>query len=1260
MMKKQFKLFFLFATAAAIALHAQDKPQIQKLPVIIDKISDNGLWGVSQKGSEVDGTLAPAGGIIYNLTTLAETDISDVSGLSGVGDVTDDGAIAVGECQGKPAYWSKNKNGWTILPMPDPYLQGRLNAVTPDGKFAVGYVIPPDFNWGAYPVLYDLTKDELIPLEGLPTLDMTNQDQRQNCFYDISADGRYISASLSVSYILPASLCSYIYDVQEKTYRMIGFTENFSGPWKPKWDNLYFVDGPAISHNGLYTTGTAYIVESISGSEFGNEYRSAFLYDYANDDFTVYNKKGENDIVGMAVLNDGTVFGVSPAVNPYANMLIRSGNYFVGLDQVFKQVYGIDFQEQTGYSVTGKPLSVSSDGRTFIMLPTTSETYILRMPEPLKDAAAKVDLLANYTSSPASGSVMGQLRNVRLTFDREIETNCSYNRITCVSEDGTESWNPLPSNGYIADGYNLSITFRSRDLRPGEVYTLTLPAGAVRIKGDRQVTNHEIKIKFTGRNAGAVTMTDCYPAEGASVSAIDASTNPMIVSFDATVRLADNAQAALYRVGEDEPFVSLNIASAANRIQLYPTSAQHLFSGTDYKVVIPAGTVTDISGTGANEEITINYRGAYVREISSDDRYLFASDCSDYDSFIFYEGDHFTPAATPAGWGFTANNPWYIVRSSSEVTDMAMAAHSMYTNEGKADDWMSTPQLFIPDTDCYLTFDAQSYLKSKQDKLKVYVYASGNVYNTFTSDIVDEIRTNGDLVFNEVLSPGESEEGLEDDWTRYTVSLAKYAGKDIYIAFVNENQNQSAIFMDNIHVVHDLKYLTTFVNETRVVNQNDIIIRGNITVASEVAKYSTVKMQLKDGEGTLISEISDEGLELAKDDVYNFEFPQPLSLVKGTVNPYSVEIALDTTTTIILGEVRNLSFQPVKKIVLEEYSGATCSNCPLGILAMENLERLYPENVVPVVLRAYGGDQLGIGIGSYVEFLGLEAAPSARINRGDVVFPMVSNMGDYMLSGAGLKDSETGADILTWLDVFRRELAEPADMDLEIESAYDAATQTVNAVCSVRNALNVKDSNVNIFAVITENGLTSFQDNGFSSVEDPDLGEWGKGGSNGSLVYPYTVNDVARGSFGTTYNGTGGLVPSEMESGKYYNANLRFTLPKNIENADNCFLTVMLIDAGKGTILNANRVALNGATGAVDKIAADGNDAIAIVAVDGKVIARAACDNLNVQVYAVDGRLVASAAGSDTVAVDLGGYRGTVIVKVNTDTANAVRKLAVE
>lgn len=1260
MMKKQFKLFFLFATAAAFALHAQDKPQIQKLPVIVDKISDNGLWGVSQKGSEVDGSLVPSGGVIFNLNTLVETDISDPSGVSGVADITDDGSVVVGECLGKPAYWSKAKNGWTTLPMPEPYKQGRLNAVTPDGKIAVGYVVPPDFDWGAYPVAYDLTTDELLPLEGLPRLDMTNLDQRQNCFYEISSDGRYVCASLSVSYIQPASLCSYIYDMQEKSYRMLGFTENFSGAWKPKWDNLYFVDSPSMSHNGMFTTGTAYMVEQIPGSEFGNEYRSAFLYDYVKDDFAVYNAKGENDIIGMSVLNDGTIYAITPALNPYSNMLVRSGNYFVALDQIFKQVYNIDFQEQTGYAVTGKPLSVSDDGRTLIMLPNTSETYILHMPEPLKDAAAKVDLMANYTSTPASGSVMGQLRSVRLTFDREVETNCSYNKIFCTSADGTEKWNPLSSNGYIADGYNVNITFRSRELRPGEVYTLTLPAGAVRLKGDRQVTNKEIQIKFTGRSAGAVKMTDCYPADGASVSAIDASSNPMIVTFDATVSVADNASAALYRVGEDEPFVYLSIISAANRIMLYPTSAQHLFSGTDYKVVIPAGTLTDISGAGANEEITINYRGAYVREISADDKYLFASDCSDYDSFIFYEGDHFTPSATPASWGFTANNPWYIVRSSSEVKDMAMAAHSMYTNEGKADDWMATPQLFIPDADCYLTFDAQSYLKNKQDVLKVYVYASGNVYNTFTADIVNDIRSNGDLVFSELLSPGESEEGLEEDWTRYTVSLAAYAGKDIYIAFVNENQNQSAIFMDNIHVVHDLKYLTTFVNESRVVNQDEIVIRGNITVASEVAEYSALKMQLKDGDGTLVSEISEDGLALAKDDVYNFEFPQPLSLAKGRLNRYSVEVALDDAVTTILGEVRNLSFRPVKKIVLEEYSGATCSNCPLGILAMENLEHLYPENVVPVVLRAYGGDELGIGMGGYVDFLGLQAAPSARINRGEVSFPMVSVMGDYIFSGAGLKDSETGADILTWLDLFRLELAQPADMDLEIESSYDASTETVNAVCSVRNALDVKDANINLFAVITENGLTSFQDNGFASVEDPDLGEWGKGGSYGSLVYPFTVNDVARGSFGTTYNGTGGLIPSEMENGKYYTTNLRVSLPKTVTNADNCFLTVMLIDAGKGTILNANRVALNGTTGSVDKIAADGNDAIAIVAADGNVIARAAGDYLRVQVYAVDGRLIASAAGNDTVAVGLGGYNGTVIVKAYTASANAVRKLAVK
>ncbi len=1242
------------ASVLPVLAFAQEKPEFKIMPEIAEQLSDNGQWAISQKASEVDGSLAPAGGAIYNLATGEITNISDKSGLSGVSDITDDGNIVVGECQGKPAFWNREKNAWQFLPMPDGYKQGRLTNVTPDGKTAIGYVIPPSFSWGAYPVAYDLSTSELLSIEGIPTLDMENEDKLQNCFHEISADGRYVLGSLSMSYLMPAALCQYIYDMQNHTYKMLGFIENRNGAWKPLVNGLHFVDGCSMSHSGKFVTGCAYMVEN-SGGEYPREYRSAFLYDIENDTFTVYNKEGESDIVGMAVLDNGYVYAITPAQNPYASCLVRSGDYYVPLEKIFSQVYGIDYQAATGFSVTGKPLSVSKDGMTMLMLPSTSDTYLLRLKEPLADAAAKVNLLDSYTAKPASGSIMSKLSTVTLTFERQVETNCPSSRIKMVSSDGKDELTPLSNNGFTATGNTVNISFRATQLRKGIEYTLTLPKGAIRIKGDRNVTTEEIKLTFHGRGTDAVVMTEVYPADGSAVSSVDISNNPVIITFDATINIADGAAASLFREGESEPFATLNILASGNRILLYPFAEQYLFSGTDYRIVIPAGSVTDISGEGGNEEISILYHGSYIRQVSSDERIIFASNCNDMNDFILFDGDHLKPVGAPAAWGFTADYPWYFVRSSETSSDMAMASHSMYSGGGKSDDWMSTPQLFIPDEDCYLTFDAQSYLKGKNDRLKIYIYESGKVYNTFTKAVVDDIRANGDLVFDTQLDPGKEEETLEDDWTNYTVSLAKYAGKDVYVVFYNDNQDQSAVFVDNIQVLRDLKYLVTVLSSSRVVAQNNATIRGNITVASDIETYDSAHLVLKDKDGTVISEISENGLSLKKDDIYNFSFDTPLSLTIGEVNPYTIEVSLGTRSTVVSGEVRDLSFEPTKRIVIEEYSGSSCANCPLGFQAVEHIGELYPGHLIPVVLRAYGGDLHGTGIGGYVSALGFTAAPSGRINRGDILFPMVSNDTDYLFSGEGLKDSTTGEDIICWLDAFRKELAQPADMDLDISSAFDESTRTINATCTVRNALNLDNASINVFAVVTENSLETYQDNNFTSIEDPDLGEWGKGGKYGSTVYPFIVNDVARATYGASYNGTAGLIPSTIEAGKEYTVNLSVPLTNKDINPNNCELTVMLIDSGRRTILNANRVALNGSTGAVEDIAG-GNSDIDVSYSDGTVYIKSDSQT-SARAYAADGRLISTASGTGALTLSLDGYNGTVIVKVASEKASKAFKI---
>ena len=105
-----------------------------------------------------------------------------------------------------------------------------------------------------------------------------------------------------------------------------------------------------------------------------------------------------------------------------------------------------------------------------------------------------------------------------------------------------------------------------------------------------------------------------------------------------------------------------------------------------------------------------------------------------------------------------------------------------------------------------LTFQSQSYLKSKEDRLKVIVYAADDVYTSLSKTIVDKMRYEGEVIYDEIQSPGKSEEDLAGDWTDNMVLLKKYAGKNIYIAFVNDNRNQSAVFVDNIKVERDLKF----------------------------------------------------------------------------------------------------------------------------------------------------------------------------------------------------------------------------------------------------------------------------------------------------------------------------------------------------------------------------------------------------------------------------------------------------------------------
>ncbi|MDE5797065.1 MAG: hypothetical protein K2H75_08125, partial [Muribaculaceae bacterium] len=567
---------------------------------------------------------------------------------------------------------------------------------------------------------------------------------------------------------------------------------------------------------------------------------------------------------------------------------------------------------------------------------------------------------------------------------------------------------------------------------------------------------------------------------------------------------------------------------------------------------------------------------------------------------------------------------------------------------------------YIPDANCFLSFDAQSYLRGKEDRLTVYAYVSDNVYNTLTTPIIDEMRAKGDLIVDKILSPGESEEALEGDWEAVKVSLEKYAGQNIYIAFANENTNQSAIFIDNVSVKQDTKFGVLLDVPNYVDSLDEIEVKVTVIGTSDVDVFDTLEAKLLDAEGETVSTQTMTGLELGKDKRVEFTFDKALPLQHGVENKYSVEFVLTTAEgekadATMTGAIKNLAFTPVRRVVLEEFTGKDCGNCPQGIVAIENLHKIYGDRFIPIAVKGYGGnDPLGMSVLDYAAFLGMSAAPSGRLNRGAIEYPMVSVNGVYSFSGAGVYD-EAGVEQKVWLDYANEIMAELAEADVKATAVYPDDSDELTITANVRWALNTDNQSIGVFAVLIENDLKGLQQNYMYTIEDPIFGEWGKGGIYGTAWVANAPNDhVARATYGRTYNGTVGLIPSTLVAGETYEAVLTGTIPDFIQNRDKCQVAVMLIDNITGQVINSVCVPLSSASG----VKGMSTTPVKVSTAADQVIIEAPVGS-KAELYDAAGRLIGRTIVNGR-AVIATSAKGVGIVRVTTDNSAVTRKVVLK
>lgn len=1168
-----------------------DYPRIYKMAFadggIVKRMTDDGRWAIYEQGLFGGGELATKPRIIdvetMEAVELVDDDMMENISMCRAYDISRDGSVVVGQLQNQPAVWRRGE-GWEILDTKAGWIQGEITRVTPDGRFGIGNLnyfqrkpndlgLTGEFDY--MPAAWNLETGEIIGCSQLPEYDILHLRLNQSRFTDVTPDGRYAIGQMSWSYVQwdeegHTPVTAYVYDLVADTCVMLGFTPDVIDDWQPLYPGYSNIGSAAFTPDGRYAYGWA------GGRRF--------IFENATYEF----RMGGNTDNTLNAYSRGVSFSTEQAVqmSPLYNWSVRYGRHSVPFTEICRMGYGFDYNELTGYDYTGTVVGNKPDGSVVAAWvdPNVGESYIVDFGEPIGNVCASIDLLGSYTIAPASGIAVAQAKTVSITFERSIEVLAGAHSIRLVDGSGKTIRESLTFEPSAVNDRMATVSFRTVTLTEGEHYSIVIPAGAICLKGDRAITNREIAVEYVGRKLAPVSAQQVWPDPKDALSKIEYETSPVMLTFDTYVVPTDTARAYIINNESGTQVCQLTVAYKDNMVVLYPASAQYLFDGQEYTVVLGKGAVCDVMGACANDEIRVSYRGNYVRDISSQGRYIFRDAFDNIANslvmWLRYDGDHNEPMAAMKEWEFDADNqPWnFSTRDEEGLLDYCMASHSMYSPSGKSDDWAVIPQLHIPDGKCRLEFDAQSYREHKCDTLTVLLYCFDEYVSELSSDFVKQMAEGADTLVHARVYPGEREDMLVNDWQHFSIDLARYEGKNVYIAFVNSNYNQSVVFVDNVVVEHTLDYTLASNTPAAVVQKESVDVSGVLHLHGDEFVFDRVKLTLRDSEGRMLEEFA---ADIAGDTI-RYAFAKPLPLQVGKETKYSIDVELSgaeadnpqatvVERTSVNASVADLLFETTKRVVLEEQSGRDCGNCPMGILAIEEMKRQAGDRFLPVSIFTFESDPLGTGMYSYASWLGYSAAPIARINRHqEQLAPMWQNVieGDPDYAKYSFHDKLNGK---TWQDAVQQDFEQGTYCNVTANAYLDDASEVLTVPFSVSSAIDQEHLNLSVFAIVVEDSLTAlYQHNYFSAYEEPIFGVWGKNGIYGT-EYPLNItqNNVARACLGTSFAGTVGLLPTSFAAGETASVELQFAKPQTVDDWRNARVVVMLIDANTGVVINA-------------------------------------------------------------------------------------------
>lgn len=520
--------------------------------------------------------------------------------------------------------------------------------------------------------------------------------------------------------------------------------------------------------------------------------------------------------------------------------------------------------------------------------------------------------------------------------------------------------------------------------------------------------------------------------------------------------------------------------------------------------------------------------------------------------FTAYDLSGLIPAKNATSNGFSKEKPWLLkLMDDLTSTNYYAGSHSWFEPAGTANAWLVTKAIEIPAEGYTLSWKSESGYVKLLDCLHVYISTKGgNPHTDF----------GGPAVWQSLEEPaGELDGILDGEWNEHSLSLDAYAGETIHIAFVNRSNNKGIICIDDVMVSYAAPY-QVYNRSERITDAESMQVKGTIVAGDSAISSISVHYAAAD---SVVHTLQFDNADLQPGERLDFVFPDELRLTqRGEYEHYNLWATVEGGANVgVADSVAVAAFVPTQRAVVEEGTGTWCGNCPLGMLAIDYLHNLYGDRVISIAVH---NDDV-MTVPSYDRGLAFSAFPMGTVNRYRYLYPAKQTSDGYSYDGDDTFKCDVDM-ILSGTPIWQP----------QINSAKINEDGYLEVDAELRFALNISGKKYCVAYVLTENNVEhsgAIQQNYFYNYTNKFFGEYGEGGKYGQkYLKDFAFQEVARGIY-PAYRGDLVDLPEAIVAGERYPQTTVFDISAaTIEDYDQLYLTMLLIDDADGTILNAHQV----------------------------------------------------------------------------------------